>query len=72
MNAGAAEADQLTIDFLKEFLAGLNLNTRLSAHGVKQEQLNALVAQAVDDPCHRTNAVPVSEADFRQLYLQVL
>jgi alcohol dehydrogenase class IV len=72
LDARDAEADRATIDFLKEFLAKLKLNTRLSEHGVKQEQLNALVAQAVDDPCHRTNAVPISEGDFRQLYLEVL
>jgi alcohol dehydrogenase class IV len=72
LDASDAEADRLTIDFLKELLAGLKLNTRLSAHGVQREQLEALVAQAVDDPCHKTNAVPVSEPDFRQLYLEVL
>jgi len=65
-------ADQETIRFLAEFLAGLGLNTRLSDHGVKREQLDALVAQAVEDPCHKTNVVPVTAADFRNLYLEVL
>jgi alcohol dehydrogenase class IV len=67
-----AEADRLTLEFLGRFLAGLGLNTRLRDHGVKPEQLDALVAQAVEDPCHQTNAVPVNAADFRQLYLEVL
>jgi len=30
------------------------------------------VAQAVEDPCHKTNAVPVTAADLRQLYLEVM
>lgn len=67
-----AEADQQTIAFLAEFLAKLGLNTKLAAHGVQREQLEALVAQAVDDPCHKTNAVPVTAEDFRKLYLEVL
>lgn len=66
------EADAATIAFLAKFLAELGLNTRLSEHGVKLEQLEALLAQAVDDPCHKTNVVPVSKEDFRQLYLEVL
>jgi alcohol dehydrogenase class IV len=72
LDVSDAEADRLTIAFLGEFLAGLKLNTRLGDHGVKSGQLDALVAQALDDPCHRTNAVPVTEADFRQLYREVL
>lgn len=67
-----AEADQKTIACMADFLAKLGLNTRLRDHGAKPEQLDALVAQAVDDPCHKTNVVPVTAADFRQLYLEVL
>src|SRR5206468_10989514 len=66
------EADQRTIEFIARFLAGLGLNTRLSAHGAKPEQLDVLVAQAVEDPCYKTNAVEVSPQDFRKLYQQVL
>src|SRR6266853_1694412 len=55
-----AEADQQTISFMKDFLAGLGLNTKLREHGVKPEQLDALVSQAIEDPCHKTNAVPVT------------
>lgn len=67
-----AEADQKTIAFMADFLAKLSLNTRLRDHGAKPEQLEALVAQAVDDPCHKTNVVPVAAEDFRKLYLEVL
>ncbi len=72
MKCPDAEADQRTIAFVAEFLAGLGLNAKLRDHGVNPEQLDALVAQAVDDPCHRTNAVPVTADDLRQLYSDVL
>ncbi len=72
LKSSAAEADQQTIAFVADFLKRIGLNTRLSEHGVKREQLDALVAQAVDDPCHKTNIVPVTADDFRNLYLEVL
>jgi alcohol dehydrogenase class IV len=67
-----AEADRVTIAFVESFLAGLGLNKKLSQFGVKPEHLDALVAQAWEDPCHQTNAVPVTVADLRALYLEVL
>jgi 4-hydroxybutyrate dehydrogenase len=66
------EADRQTIRFVAGLLAGLGLNTRLRDHGVKPDQLDALVAQAIDDPCHKTNAVPVTVEDMRKLYEEVL
>jgi alcohol dehydrogenase class IV len=72
IKARDSEADQATIAFVTEFLAGLGLNTRLREHGVTPAHLEALVAQAIDDPCHKTNAVPVTREDLRNLYLEVL
>ncbi len=72
IKAKDADADQATIAFISQFLAGLGLNTRLREHGVTPAHLDALVAQAVDDPCHKTNAVPVTREDLRNLYLEVL
>jgi 4-hydroxybutyrate dehydrogenase len=72
MSCPDAEADQRTIAFVADFLAGLGLNTKLREHGVKKEQLDALVAQAFEDPCHKTNAVPVTSNDLRKLYEEVL
>jgi alcohol dehydrogenase class IV len=72
VKATDAAADQEAIRFITDFLAGLGLNTRLRDHGVKPEQLDALVAQAAEDPCHKTNAVPVTPADLRRLYEEVL
>jgi 4-hydroxybutyrate dehydrogenase len=72
MKGSDTEADQRTITFVAEFLASLNLNQRLREHGVKDSQLDALVEQAWADPCHKTNAVPVTADDLRALYLEVL
>jgi len=66
------DADQRTISFICDFLAGLGLNTKLREHGVEAKHLDALVAQAIEDPCHKTNAVPVTREDFRRLYEEVL
>ena len=54
------------------FLASVDLNQRLSDHGVEAGHLEALVEQAFADPCHQTNAVPVTADDLRQLYLEVI
>jgi alcohol dehydrogenase class IV len=70
--ATGIEADGATIEFLANFLKILGLDTRLREHGVRTEHLDQLVEQAWDDPCHKTNAVPVTREDLRQLYLEVL
>jgi alcohol dehydrogenase class IV len=72
VKCSAAEADQRTIPFVKDFLAGLGLNTKLHDHGVNPEQLDDLINQAVEDPCHKTNAVPVTRENFRELYEEVM
>ena len=64
-----AEADRRTIQFIRELLQKVGIELGLARYGVKSEQLDALVAQAVDDPCHKTNPVPVTAADLRALYL---
>jgi alcohol dehydrogenase class IV len=68
----ASEADEATIGFVSDFLASLGLNTRLREHGVTEAHLEALVLQAFEDPCHKTNAVPVTREDLRDLYREVL
>jgi alcohol dehydrogenase class IV len=68
----ASEADEATIGFVSDFLASLGLNTRLREHGVTEGHLEALVLQAFEDPCHKTNAVPVTREDLRDLYREVL
>ena len=72
MKSSDAEADERTIAFIAQFLADLGLNGRLRDYGVKPELLDQLIEQALADPCHKTNAVPVSPDDFRRLYQEVL
>ncbi len=72
MKCSAEEADRRTIEFIREFLKGIGLDAKLSANGVDAAHLDVLIAQAVEDPCHKTNVVPVTAADFRDLYLSVL
>jgi 4-hydroxybutyrate dehydrogenase len=62
------EADCATVGFMARFLADLGLNMRLSQHGVREDQLDALADQAWEDPCHKTNAVPVTRDDLLALY----
>jgi alcohol dehydrogenase class IV len=72
MKSSDEEADQRTIAFIVEFLACLGLKARLRDQGVKSEQLDDLAKQAFEDPCHKTNAVPVAKEDLRALYQEVL
>lgn len=72
VKATAAEADRQTIEFIARFLADLGLDTPLRDHGVRPDHLDDLVVQAWDDPCHKTNVVPVTREDLHELYRQVL
>jgi alcohol dehydrogenase class IV len=72
MKVSDDEADERTISFISQFLADLGLSGRLRNYGVKPDQLDQLVEQAVADPCHKTNAVPVTREDFHKLYQEVL
>jgi alcohol dehydrogenase class IV len=72
LHGSDGEADCRTVGFMMQFLAGLGLNTRLREHGVEPRHLEPLVAQAWEDPCHKTNAVPVTPEDLRALYLEVM
>lgn len=65
------EADCRTVGFIMQFLAGLGLNTKLRDHGARADQLDALADQAWEDPCHRTNAVPVTRDELHALYAEV-
>ncbi len=63
-----ADADLLTIEFLEKFLGDLGLTHKLRDLGIRQDQLDPLTEQAFDDPCHSTNAVPVTKGELRALY----
>lgn len=65
-------ADVRTIEFIRKLLKDLGLGHGLAHYGVKESQLDALVAQAFEDVCHVTNPVPVNRDDLKQLYLSAL
>ena len=67
-----AEADTRTIGFIRNFLKEIGLAEGLGAYGVKESQIEALSNQAVADPCHATNPVPVTRDDLKALYQAAL
>ena len=67
-----AEADRLTIEFLRAFIEKLGLPLGLRRCGVRDEQIDALTDQAFADSCHATNPVAVTAEDLRNLYLAAL
>ncbi|HTI72117.1 MAG TPA: iron-containing alcohol dehydrogenase, partial [Candidatus Limnocylindria bacterium] len=72
MSVSDTAADQATIEFIAKFLESIGISGKLSAHGADPAKIDALAAQAWDDPCHKTNAVPVTLDDLRNLYLEVM
>jgi 4-hydroxybutyrate dehydrogenase len=65
-------ADAVTIDFMHSFLANLSLDQGLRSYGLDESHIDALVEQAYQDACHKTNPVPVTKKDLKQLYLAAL
>jgi alcohol dehydrogenase class IV len=60
--------DVQAIAAVRKLLADVGLDGGLTSHGVKPSQLDALADQALADPCHQTNPVPVTRNDLRRLY----
>jgi alcohol dehydrogenase class IV len=56
------------VPWLRTLKARIGIRGKLSAHGVKREQLPRLVAVALDDICHRTNPRPCTAADFEAFF----
>jgi alcohol dehydrogenase class IV len=57
---------------LKSFLAGVGIELGLSAHGVSQDDLEPLGAEALGDPCHHYNMIPVNLDDLLAVYRAAL
>ena len=64
--------DAKTIRYIRDLFTEIGLAPGLRAHGVSEKNLDSLSDQAIEDSCHRTNPVPVTRADLRQLYEQAL
>lgn len=66
------QADDRTIHFVSEFLDSIGIRFGLRNYGVNEEHIEEMAPQAFQDSCHKTNPVPVTEADLRDLYLKAL
>jgi alcohol dehydrogenase class IV len=60
------------ISFLKELNQKTGIPSKLSDAGVKPEHIDTLAALAYADFAHPNNPKPVTEADFKTLYLKAL
>ena len=66
------DADELTVQFVDDFIRRCGMPTSLEEVGVKEEHIEALSDQAWLDPCHQTNPAPVSREDLKELFLKAL
>ena len=66
------DADELTVHFIDDFIQRCGMSTSLEEVGVKEEHIEALSDQALLDPCHQTNPVPVTREDLKELFLKAL
>lgn len=64
-------ADSL-IEYLKHLNGQIELPNNLSSQGIKEDDIDRLAALAIEDVCHRCNPVPVTEADFKNIYRAAL
>lgn len=66
------DSDQAVIARVKELLAQCGIEPGLRAHGVTEASIEELSTAALEDSCHQTNPVPVTKADFAELYRRCL
>jgi alcohol dehydrogenase class IV len=64
--AGAADTE--VVAAVARWLESLGLAGGLRGQGVPEDALPSLARDAFEDSCHRTNPVPVTEADLLDLY----
>ena len=72
VKAEDAAADDAAIDAVSALLQTLQIDPGLGSRGIGEDHLAALADEAVIDPCHQTNPVPVSREDFVALYRNAL
>jgi alcohol dehydrogenase class IV len=64
----AREAAQRAVAEVEGFIERLGIRRGLRHHGVPRESLPSLAAKAYEDPCHKTNIRPCTQADLLRLY----
>ncbi len=55
-------------EMCRQFNENLGLPMGLSGHGVSEKDLELLAQEALEDPCHPTNMIPVGLADLLSVY----
>ncbi len=56
----------------KSFVQDLGIELGLLSHGVSEDDLEGLCSEAIADPCHPTNMVPVNRDDLLAIYRAAL
>ena len=69
---GRGRTDAEFIGAVESLLIRIGITGGLRGQGVKEEALDGLAEAAFDDSCHKTNPVPVTQADLRELYVAAL
>jgi alcohol dehydrogenase class IV len=59
-------------DAVAEFRRNVGIRDTLEGAGLRAADVPALAAEAYADPCHRSNPIPVSEADLGAVYQRCL
>jgi alcohol dehydrogenase class IV len=67
-----SEKGEDVITYIHELNQSINIPSKLSEVGVNKEHVDTLAALAFADFAHPNNPKPVSEADFKALYLKAL
>ena len=70
--AGVAGGGEAFIAWLSQLKAEVGIEGRLSAYGVKHEQIPQLAAIANQDLCHETNPRVCTETDFNRLFIAAM
>jgi len=60
------------LNWLEMLKTELGIPAKLSAAGVKKEQLDALVNVAIQDVCHQNNPAPCSREDFVKIFSEAI
>ena len=69
---GRGRTDAEFIGAVESLLIRIGITGGLRGQGVKEEALDRLAEAAFADSCHKTNPVPVTQADLRELYVAAL
>ena len=57
---------------VEKLFADIGIEMGLAKHGVREEQIEELTEQAMEDSCHQTNPVKVTKEDLGELYREAM